>query len=62
MQERFKLQRAALADFGLFAFRCEDIDRLLHRATELVSKALEVPFVRVLEATWPVWRMSHQRR
>jgi len=49
MQERFKLQRAALADFGLFAFRCEDIDRLLHRATELVSKALEVPFVKVLE-------------
>lgn len=49
MPERLKLQRAALADFGLFAFRCEDIDRLLHRATELVSEALEVPLVKVLE-------------
>ena len=49
VQEKLKLQRAALADFGLFAFRCDDIDRLLHRATELVSDALDVPLVKVLE-------------
>ena len=49
MQEKLKLQRAALADFGLFAFKCEDIDSLLHRATALVSEALEVPLVKVLE-------------
>jgi two-component sensor histidine kinase len=47
--ERLKLQRAALADFGLFVFQCDDIDNLLHRATELVSTALEVPFAKVLE-------------
>lgn len=49
VQEALRLQRAALAEFGLFAFRCEDIDRLLHRATELVSEALDVPLVKVLE-------------
>jgi len=49
MQKNLKLQRAALADFGLFAFRCDDIDRLLHRATELVSEALDVSLVKVLE-------------
>lgn len=49
VQEGLRLQRAALAEFGLFAFRCEDIDRLLHRASELVSEALDVPLVKVLE-------------
>ncbi|HEV7276611.1 MAG TPA: GAF domain-containing protein [Devosiaceae bacterium] len=49
VQERLRLQGAALADFGLFAFRCEDLDRLLHRATELVSEALGVPLVKVIE-------------
>ncbi len=48
-REHLKLQQAALADFGLFAFRCEDIDSLLHRACELVSEALDVPLVKVLE-------------
>ncbi|KGF69047.1 hypothetical protein LL06_13010 [Hoeflea sp. BAL378] len=52
MQDQLKLQRAALADFGLFAFRCDDVDELLHRATELVSEALDVPLVKVLEH-WP---------
>lgn len=47
--EKLKLQGEALADFGLFAFQCDDIDSLLHRATELVSGALEVPLVKVLE-------------
>ena len=49
MEEKLKLQRAALADFGLFAFKCDDIDTLLLRAAELVSDALDVPLVKVLE-------------
>lgn len=48
-QKRLELQRAALADFGLFAFRCDDLDRLLHHAVELVSSALDVHLVKVLE-------------
>lgn len=47
--ERLKLQRAALADFGLFAFQCADIDELLNRASALVAGALEVSFAKVLE-------------
>jgi len=49
VEEKLKLQRAALADFGLFAFKCDDIDSLLNRASELISDALEVPLVKVLE-------------
>lgn len=48
-EEELRRQRAGLADFGLFAFRCDDMDRLLHRATELVSDALGVQLVKVLE-------------
>ncbi len=47
--EQLRLQRAALADFGLFAFQCNDIDAVLTRAVELVSEALDVPLVKVLE-------------
>ena len=47
--EQLRRQRAVLADFGLFAFRCEDLDSLLQRSTELVSDALGVPLVKVLE-------------
>jgi two-component sensor histidine kinase len=49
MSEQLRTQRAALADFGLFAFRCRDLDELLHRAAELVSDALDVNLVKVLE-------------
>jgi two-component sensor histidine kinase len=49
VEERLRVQRAALADFGLFAFQCDDVDSLLHRACELVSAALDVPLVKVLE-------------
>ncbi len=49
MQEKLRLQRESLADFRLFAFQCDDIDSLLHRASELISGALEVPLVKVLE-------------
>ena len=49
VEESLRAQRAALADFGLFAFRCDDIDSLLHRAAELVSEALNVPLAKVLQ-------------
>jgi two-component sensor histidine kinase len=49
MAEQLRTQRAALADFGLFAFKCRDLDELLHRAAELVSDALDVNLVKVLE-------------
>ncbi|MDK1494172.1 HWE histidine kinase domain-containing protein [Sinorhizobium sp. 7-81] len=49
VEESLRAQRAALADFGLFAFQSDDIDTLLHRACELVSAALNVPLVKVLE-------------
>jgi two-component sensor histidine kinase len=48
-KRQMRLQQAALAEFGLFAFRCDDIDALLTRAVELVSEAMEVPLVKVLE-------------
>lgn len=48
-REQLRLQQAAVADFGLYAFQCGDIDDLLHRATELVSEAMDVPLVKVLE-------------
>ncbi|MGJ3263479.1 MAG: sensor histidine kinase [Salinarimonas sp.] len=49
VHEKLRGQREALADFGLLAFRSEDIDELLHRATELVAEALDVRFAKVLE-------------
>lgn len=49
MPDRFLAQRAALADFSNFAFRTSDLDALLTRAAELVSEALEVELVKVLQ-------------
>jgi len=49
MSDRLRTQRATLADFGLLAFQCKDLDELLHRAAELVSDALDIPLVKVLE-------------
>jgi two-component sensor histidine kinase len=49
MSDQLRAQRAALANFGLFAFKCRDLDELLHRASELVSDALDVNLVKVLE-------------
>ncbi len=48
-EEQLRLQGAALADFGLLAFRCEDLDALLLRACELVARALGIEYVKVLE-------------
>jgi two-component sensor histidine kinase len=49
MEARLRYQRTALADFGLFAVRCDDLDKLLHRACELISSAMGVDLVKVLE-------------
>lgn len=50
---RLKRQRAALAQFGLLAFRSQDLDEILHRAAELVSESLSVRYVKVLELLPP---------
>ncbi|MGA7328055.1 MAG: HWE histidine kinase domain-containing protein [Rhodomicrobium sp.] len=47
--EALRKQRAVLSQFGRDAFRTGDIQELLQRATELVSDALEVDLVKVLE-------------
>ena len=49
MSDDLRAQRTALADFGLFAFRCRNLDALLSRAAELVSDALQIDLVKVLE-------------
>jgi two-component sensor histidine kinase len=49
MSDQLRTHRAAVADFGLFAFQCRDLDKLLHRAAELVSEALDIDLVKVLE-------------
>lgn len=46
---RLQTQRAALARFGLFAFRSNDLDEVLHRACELVAEGLDVKMAKVLE-------------
>lgn len=46
---KLELQRSALADFGLFAFHSEHLDTTLRQASELVSHAMGVPLVKVLE-------------
>lgn len=47
--ERLRKQRAGLADFGLHAVHSDELDTLLHEATALVSDALDVDLVKVLE-------------
>ncbi len=47
--ERLRTQRASLAKFGLHAFRAKDLDELLHTASQLVSDALDIDLVKVLE-------------
>jgi two-component sensor histidine kinase len=42
-------QNKALADFGLEAFCNPDLDRILHHATELVSRAMDIRLVKILE-------------
>ena len=47
--DRLRAQRTALAEFGLFAFRSDDLDAVLHRACELVAEELAVEMAKVLE-------------
>ena len=47
--ERLRRQQQSLAEFGLLAFRSNDLDEILNRAAELVSEGLDVKHVKVLE-------------
>jgi two-component sensor histidine kinase len=47
--ERLRQQRASLADFGLQAFRGSDLDELLSCAVRLVSDAVDIKLVKILE-------------
>ena len=47
--DRLRAQRTMLAGFGLFAFRSDDLDAVLHRACELVAEGLDVEMAKVLE-------------
>ena len=48
-EDQLRAQTGALADFGLYAFQCEDIDDLLHRAAELVSDACKMDLVKIMQ-------------
>jgi transcriptional regulator with GAF, ATPase, and Fis domain len=47
--EKLRKQVSALSKFGRQSLRGEDIDQLLHEATRLVSEAMDVDLVKVLE-------------
>lgn len=47
--EALRKQQGGLAEFGQYALRTDDIQKLLQRATELVSGALQVDLVKILE-------------
>lgn len=47
--QRLRKQRAVLADFGLRALRTHDLERLLQEATALISEAIEVDLVKIVE-------------
>ena len=47
--DRLRAQRAALARFGLFAFRSDDLDAVLNSACELVAEGLGTEMAKVLE-------------
>jgi hypothetical protein len=47
--ERLRRQGSTLAEFGLHAFRADDLDQLLHRAAELVADGIGVRRAKVLE-------------
>ncbi len=53
--ERLRKQQAGLAEFGLQAFQAEDLDDLLQEAAALVSQAIDVRLVKILE-----WRPEEQ--
>ncbi|TFL17271.1 sensor histidine kinase [Jannaschia formosa] len=47
--DRLRMQRRALAEFGLAAFRSGDLDAVLNRACELVAEGLDAELAKVLE-------------
>lgn len=47
--ERLRKQRTTLADFGLTAFRAQNLDDLLQEATVVVSRTLNIELVKILE-------------
>ncbi len=47
--EALRRQQGVLAEFGRQALRTDEIQELLQRATELVSSALEIDLVKILE-------------
>ena len=47
--DQLRRQRAKLADFGLYAFRCDNVDEMLEEAARAVSQVLSVDLVKVLE-------------
>lgn len=47
--KRLRHQESKLAEFGLDAFRADDLDQLLHRAAELVADGIGVGRAKVLE-------------
>lgn len=49
MPADLRKQRAALAEFGAFVFRCDDLEDLLNSACELVSETIGVGLAKILE-------------
>ena len=47
--DRLRTQQATLAQFGLFAFRSDDVGAVLQHACEVVSEGLGVDLVKVLQ-------------
>ena len=47
--DRLRRQQKVLAEFGLHAFRSDDLDGILHLAAELVARGLDVKLAKVLE-------------
>jgi signal transduction histidine kinase len=45
--ERLRRQQAALADFGTFAFREDDLQAVLTEAVRICAQCLEVPFAKI---------------
>jgi two-component sensor histidine kinase len=50
---RTRQQRGALAEFGISAFRCDDLDMLLTKATALVGEGLGIERAKVLQVIEP---------
>ena len=49
LDQRVQQQKAALAEFGIEAFRTDDLDALLTRAAVLAGQGLGVKRAKVLE-------------